>query len=590
MTFYFAWVNPSTAFSAGTHSVVDEDIFAFEMTHTEGDLPQLRLDVRNPRINLLDPGRKLWAWLSQDGVAIFYGRLVAMPDNITAEIVTLNFIARPVDYSAQKETLADTLRVLPYFDPIWLNEQRLTDPDVVLEARSVLWHVDRITHVLTTSDITLGEDATATFDEADHLYDNLAIGFGSAPLRRVSVVAEVSWDQIAQGGLNITDQLKGVFKSAGSPKGLVTSYTGQGLEADWPKKGASFKGGWETGKIVLRRLDGISRPARFKKVSVDNISGTTTDPGDTANAVLQTPGFAQFFVWEFKPEFNLTYDTKRKRIEKVTFTLEADVQPLIVDPGEDEVDLLTLSSKAVGEVDPLDPYSLPPIEDVRRRSYMMTDRGQQSLQYLILLARARLFARARAVNVSFETTFALGMDLSCRKSCHIIDPRIPSGEAIGKIIEYTLAADGNGVQRCRVTVGCTIGEGNTATAVGGTPVYVVNGYVNAGYQQYIGQTYEVVASEVTYQDYSSTAIGDDGIDFLNLKAADVILDFFVDNGESHQAGLLSVRYQDIPAAIEALNTDFTECEIDLVNLKGGPFETDFPIVVSQLMIPKTIDL
>jgi hypothetical protein len=59
--------------------------------------------VRNPRIGLLAPGRKQWAWLSwlddrnpTAGVTpLFFGRLVGVPQQIARQPVTLNFMARP---------------------------------------------------------------------------------------------------------------------------------------------------------------------------------------------------------------------------------------------------------------------------------------------------------------------------------------------------------------------------------------------------------------------------------------------------------------------------------------------------------------
>ena len=99
-------------------------------------------------------GRKVWGWLSWDNgseiVPLFFGRLVAVPDDIHLEVVTLNFTARPADYETRKAAVADTMREPPFYDPVWIAEDKRDDPDVVLEARSELWNVDRVTHVLTS--------------------------------------------------------------------------------------------------------------------------------------------------------------------------------------------------------------------------------------------------------------------------------------------------------------------------------------------------------------------------------------------------------------------------------------------------------
>jgi hypothetical protein len=118
--------------------------------------------VVNPRIGLLNSGRQQWGWLSWDDgtsnglVPLFYGRLVGVPQDMQNEVVRLQFIGRPLDYEAQKEALAETLRVAPYWDQIWLSEDARLDPDTVLESRAALWHIDRITHDVTVSDILTG--------------------------------------------------------------------------------------------------------------------------------------------------------------------------------------------------------------------------------------------------------------------------------------------------------------------------------------------------------------------------------------------------------------------------------------------------
>ena len=108
MAFSFAWVDGGDAFV----DRVDEDVFAFELSHLEGEFATLNVEIRNPRVGLLKPGRKRWCWLGKDGVALFHGRLVGIPTNIREEVVTLNFVARPSDFDARKKAVAAGMRVL----------------------------------------------------------------------------------------------------------------------------------------------------------------------------------------------------------------------------------------------------------------------------------------------------------------------------------------------------------------------------------------------------------------------------------------------------------------------------------------------
>ena len=147
--FYFAWADASETAFGPQHHVEDEEVFAFKVEHAEGEFASLSVEIRNPRIGLLAPARKTWAWLSWDNgttvVPLFFGRLVGVPSDLHQEVVTLAFTARPADYNAQKLALAETLKVAPYWDPIWIDPDQRDDPDVVLEARSQLWHIDRVT-------------------------------------------------------------------------------------------------------------------------------------------------------------------------------------------------------------------------------------------------------------------------------------------------------------------------------------------------------------------------------------------------------------------------------------------------------------
>jgi hypothetical protein len=125
-----AWADPAeTTFVEATHAREDEDVFAFELSQSEGDFAQLTVTLRNPRVGLLRADRKQWAWFSarmpgESVVPLFFGRLIGVPSNIFAELVTLDFVARPADFNARKAALAESLKELPYWDPIFIDEAR----------------------------------------------------------------------------------------------------------------------------------------------------------------------------------------------------------------------------------------------------------------------------------------------------------------------------------------------------------------------------------------------------------------------------------------------------------------------------------
>lgn len=94
MTWHFAWARPAETSFGPEHRREDEDVFAFRLDHTEGDFAMLSIDIRNPRRRLLE-GEDIWMWLALDTEPLFFGRLVAIPEDLHGEIVTLNFRVRP---------------------------------------------------------------------------------------------------------------------------------------------------------------------------------------------------------------------------------------------------------------------------------------------------------------------------------------------------------------------------------------------------------------------------------------------------------------------------------------------------------------
>ena len=148
---YFAWIDAGETVFAPEHQRWDEQVFSFTLQQDEGDPASLTAVVRRPRnvdgdpIGLLGPGRKIWCWFALDcgpGLVKFRGRLVGVPTSIFEELVTLEFVARPIDLVAQKEALAASLRVLPHYDEVVIDEARRNDPEVVLEGYTKIWHYD----------------------------------------------------------------------------------------------------------------------------------------------------------------------------------------------------------------------------------------------------------------------------------------------------------------------------------------------------------------------------------------------------------------------------------------------------------------
>lgn len=132
--------------------------------------------------------------------------------------------------------------------------------------------------------------------------------------------------------------------------------------------------------------------------------------------------------------------------------------------------------------------------NVTANNFFPTPRGQQALEYLIMKARARLRKRARAVKLSWDAPFDAVVGASCRMNATLYDPRLPGGVATGKIIGYELSSEG-GKMLGHVEVGVAVGYGGHVGSSEGTPVYVNDGYVDTGYQQYDGAQISITEND-----------------------------------------------------------------------------------------------
>jgi hypothetical protein len=659
---YFAWIDPSeTTFQADVHMRWDEAVFSFTLKQDEGDPASLTVVVRRPvnedgdAIGLLGPGRKIWAWFALDcGPALvkFRGRLVGIPTSIFEELVTLEFVARPFDVVPQKEALADTLRMLPYYDEVVIDKERRKDPDVVLEGYTKIWHYDRETHVITVSDEIDGEDGLVEFDgiseDGKILYNGLGLTLSSGPLARVDVAAEYTWTQQARGTVDLTNYLLSRWPNAINH--TIVSYT---LSAsDWPKHGTGIGDGWEVAEstaydtydytvksetvgstLNVNDAEGDSSRTTFSETSshctapVGIPLGTiitgddiTTNYAHDGDGFLYTSSFSRNFsnVKSYIPIQAVTvtlvagYTAARPMTERVTFSLFADVQSILTDPEDGEA----LRIDDVKSVNLSDAEEGTPIGDPRRRSYIATARGNQSLEHLIALARANLMKRARVVEIAFAPKLARMAEVTLRKNAFLVEPRV--GEALGKIIGYSLALDGSDGQiKCEIRIGCTIGRGGSAVATDGTPTYCSIDYTGFDYQQFSERVvlFDLVDTSVGYQP-PSAAPNDDGVNFLSaLRAEDVIesglvVEFGPDEQEAglndnivqgHGASTTAsgeLDFKEKAQAAVAARAEYAKNALKQLETRATfklksmtrEFSSDYELQVTDLMVPTGYDL
>jgi hypothetical protein len=607
--FYFAWVDPGTAFNPAVHNVENEDVFSHEFSHDEGGFASLSLVIRNPRIGLLNAGRKLWAYYSfnkgtdavPDIVPIFYGRVTGLPDDLFDTLVTLTFTARPDDFVTQKMALAATLKVLPYWDPIFVTPDSWEDPDTVLEARSAFWHIDPVTHVVTISDVLNAEDGVVDLPASDMLYESMRLTLQSVPLRSITMQATIPWTQSAQNTLDLKPAIIKVF--GGEP--LVTSFTMQGLISSWPKSGSKLGSGWQ---VVSGNLQDVSSTA-VKPLPIPEIFNQGELPVMAEGSIffpLKVTGrywggvdgagfdFNYEIVGAAKgyavPTLSVQYTAGREFAQIVNFTLYTDQQPIVTAAAEDETLVISLTANKVSDITR---GGSTPMVDVRKRDYVHSPRGLQSIEHLILIARAHLVGRSRTVKLAFQTDFETSLQYSLRKAGTVHDDRLPGGVATGKVtsIKHTLDGD-SGSPISEITIACAIGYGGSYTTVPGTPTYVDEGYVDREYQEYATDIALTGTSDIQWY-VPPFAAFDDDIDFVRgLTTENAILQLSVTNSAASQAAAITAAGSgaDQTALSTILQEIPTQVTLQLAPMEGGPYTQVVTVQVSDLIIPKQIDL
>lgn len=382
LPFYFAWVDGSETTFGPEHEVFDEEIISFNLQHEEGQFPTLEIAIKNPRIGLLNPGRKVWAWLSWTNPSnshvepLFFGVLVGIPDNMFGEVITLKLVAQSQTYIEDRQAVAEAMKVRPYYDPVFIDEKHRDNPDSILEGWSSLWHIDRLTLETTASDILEGEDGLVTFSEDEVLYDSVKHHIGQPPLTIVQVKGSVNWSQRQSGYVQF-------------PVKSFKTYTGGSIMQDWPKPGHGLGSGWRVSAsfvqdtYAIEQTPTINGSGEWTNSSVNKLQCTPekstmnvtypallsdnaiqailtdhqqtgvcdpfSDPPINRPASIQVTGIV-VPLWYISGQMKLRYDARRERYEEITLTVVADTQAVLTSPTvEQHTETITIQGADVGQ-------------------------------------------------------------------------------------------------------------------------------------------------------------------------------------------------------------------------------------------------
>lgn len=577
-TFYLALVPKSATGFSSAFARHDETVFSFTVSQGEGDFCSLSVTIEKPSQSLLDPARRQWAWLSmREGASLtplFFGRVIGIPADIQEDLVTIEFLAKPADFDDRKRARAAALRVPPYWDDAFIDPQMADDPDTVMEARTDVWDIDRITHEVTNTSIIQGEAGTIALTGAQIPFDSFSLSYTEAPLRKVQLEMRAMWTQQMYGTIDVTPNLLDAFHAAGSPSGFVTSYTGTGLYDDWPREDDAIGNVYSFGPQSIEVADGKALKIRYKAVSCQ-YARKSTDPAQKPDNLK-----VYFRRWGFRIDSEVKYEVEIDRTEDIRFNVVAGIQDIVNDADDQPAEVITLSSGNIGV--PVGPSKEIPIGDVRRDSYFNSGRGARSIEYGLAHARALLMRRARAVEIRLTVPFDVAVLASCRKSASVVHPGLPGETAIGKIVAYEFGVDGSdGAEHGSITIACMAGRNTSVITNPGNPVWASAGYVGADYQLFEGRTMTALDDSVSYQP-PHAPLAEPVV--LGVKSCAVQF------GEDAQANVLSKGYVDIDAACDALNAKYTKIDLKMIPVDTAPRPNTYDTSNVTLAIGQGIDL
>lgn len=365
--FYLAMVDKTETTFNSSHYRMDEYVFSARRILAEGEKPKLELVIENPRVGLLSALRKQWCWFSWDNgssvVPLFFGKIVGIPSNVESETLTVTFIAWPANYKKQLQNVATSLKIAPYYDPLFIDVAKRDDPMTIFESHSKMVHVDPVTHAVSASDILDAEDGNLDFTQDDHFYKSMHITVGTVPKTAIYIDMSITWNQSARGYLDLGDN-------------IFTSYTGDGIISEWPKPLSQVAPGMtvftslahdvnNTGNIVTTTLAGSYQSKAKEHNDGDAISASWSwtapqihgsfidktltlkqvigvqdpltvdengdpDPTNISPSVAETHAYVP--LWTVKTSLVVEYQAARPHTERVIFTLFAGVQPVTLDP------------------------------------------------------------------------------------------------------------------------------------------------------------------------------------------------------------------------------------------------------------------
>ncbi len=494
---HFAWVTPDEPFDAGAHARADEQVHHVVVREAEGAVPTAEVTLATPDRALIVPGLAAHALLSAtvEGICrpLFRGRLMAAPVVMGTGTLTLRFEARLGDHAAATAAALAPFRVGPGYDSLFVRDGDEDDPEVVLRGwLRHLWTDRRDGTVAVSHDTTGGHTDHVT--RAAVAADSVRWWLAAPPYHQVTLTATARWHQEGRGTLNLGRE---IWRQNGGP--LQTLTPPESFAAGWPRAGESL--GSDTGyRVRQAALVEMPPPAdphmpyEARYTMMDDHDGPWNFSGRSGRSPWYSTGGSLVSLRKrtYDPQLFVDWHYRQKREEHLTLTLVGAAQDTAEGPDATQphlwfdlgdvaavpaaavtlpddplpADCLSLIARAREEetnpTPPAPPAGTPPVGDARRAGFFLTDRGRQALDHAVQLAAVTLARSQRAVRIAARLPgwTARTLDVTCDSTLTLDSPRLPGGQATGKVVALALIWD-HGVPALEVTLAASLGTGST---------------------------------------------------------------------------------------------------------------------------------
>lgn len=436
---------------------------------------------------------------------IFTGALCGGPLKLEKQFSVIELIAKPFDFLQKMSHLQKESRVHPYWDVLWVKDEKRNDECEIQDVRAASLYCDRRTGNLSWSDWFKNEGPL----EVNHNFfqDSLRMKKVRDPLHSCTVKVHAHWVQMEEGIANLGPAINKAF-----PGRKLSTYTKKALTEKWPESGKCLG---RSGVWVIK--------SELKPMSPTSLLYPHYSPSLSLAEGGDQPKLYRLKRYWFKPILWVGWKYFQKRKETLSFSLYQAHQPLL--PGEGKMKKLEFTLQNINP----DPYIYAwrpetyyqegnkvcyqqniykckkahtsglffeeaewlfkkvfhtPLGHPARTSFFLTERGHQACEHAMERAKVELAKSARSFEVSFEGPWQILKNTTTDMCIALSDPRLPGGRVNGKVVKYSLIVKGEtGERYVHVTLLCSVGVGEVERVEENiVSSYALQGYCEEDYQ------------------------------------------------------------------------------------------------------------